>query len=491
MEPLRAATTSGGNFPALSTFWCMCMEQQTQSDPASERSALFVATLTSFIGPFMISSDNVALPAIQAELGLNAVQLSWVATSYLLAVAVALLPAGKVADIRGRKRVFAGGLVVYTVGAGLAFLANSGPVLVALRVVQGLGAAMFVATGMAILTSICPPQRRGRVIGIYVAAVYVGLSVGPFAGGYITQYLGWRAIFLLMVPVGALAFYLTIRHLKGEWYGDSGQHLDVGGSILYGLAIMALVYGATRLPAAIGFLLFGGGSAGLVAFVFQQRRSRCPVFDVSLFLVNKGFAFSSYAALLNYSATFGVTFLLSLYLQYIKGMTPQVAGSVLMVQPVMMALLSPMAGRYSDRVEPRILATIGMTMSVIGVLLFSLLGPTTPVALIIANLVLLGTGFALFSSPNMSAMMGAVEKRQYGLASGLVATMRLLGQMFSMAVVTVVLAILVGREPIGPETYDSFLLSVKTVFVISACLCSAGIYFSFSRGAMRGSSSRE
>lgn len=461
------------------------MEKQAQSDQAQERSALFVATLTSFMGPFMISSVNVALPAIQAELGMNAVQLSWIATSYLLAVAVALLPAGKIADIRGRKCVFAWGLGVYTVGAGLAVLADSGPVLIALRVVQGLGAAMFVATGMAILTSIFPPERRGRVIGIYVAAVYVGLSVGPFAGGYLTQYFGWRAIFLLMIPLGAVSLYLTLRFLKGEWHGEPGQMLDVKGSILYGAAIMALVYGASRLLTVTGVVLVVAGLAGLVVFVLQQQRSRHPVFDVKLFVANKGFAYSSYAALLNYSATFGVTFLLSLYLQYIQGMSPQMAGSVLMAQPVMMAVLSPMAGRLSDRIEPRILATTGMSISVLGVFLFSRLGPSTPVGLIIANLILLGTGFALFSSPNMSAMMGAVEKRQYGLASGLVATMRLLGQMFSMAVVTVVLALLVGREAIVPENYDRFLLSVKTVFIISACFCGVGIYFSFARGSMR------
>lgn len=461
------------------------MEHSKQPDPAQERSALFVATLTSFMGPFMISSVNVALPAIQVEMQMNAVQLSWIATAYLLAVAIGLLPAGKVADIRGRKRVFAIGLAVYTVGAGLAAFAGSAAVLIGLRVVQGLGAAMFVSTGMAIITSVFPPNRRGRVIGIYVAAVYVGLSMGPYLGGYITHYLGWRSIFLLMLPLGVISLWLTLRYLKGEWYGEAGQKLDIAGCILYAFSIMAVVYGATQLPSIIGILLLLSGSIGLTVFILQQKRSRYPVFEVELFVSNKGFAYSSYAALLNYSATFGVTFLLSLYLQYIKSMSPETAGSVLMAQPVVMALLSPIAGRLSDRVEPRILATTGMAISVLGVFLFSRLEPSTPIGLIVANLILLGTGFALFSSPNMSAMMGAVEKRHYGLASGLVATMRLLGQMLSMAVATVVLALLVGREAIVPANYDRFLLSVQTVFMISATLCLAGVYFSYSRGTMR------
>lgn len=461
-------------------------EQAPAVQTAEERSALFVATLTSFIGPFMISSVNVALPVIQRELQMDAVELSWIATSYLLAIAVFLLPAGKLADIHGRKRIFATGLAIYTVAATLAAFANSGASLIFLRVIQGVGGALFVTTGMAILTSIFPPQKRGRVIGIYVAAVYVGLSVGPFAGGYITHYLGWRVIFLLMAPVGALALYLTLKHLQGEWYGAKGEKLDVPGSFYYGLSIIAFVYGATKLPDPFGIMLSLAGLVGLCFFVWQQKRSASPLFHVELFSINKVFAYSSYAALLNYSATFGITFMVSLYLQFIKGMSPQAAGSVLMAQPVMMAVLSPVAGRLSDRIEPRILATTGMTITAIGVVLFSQLSEITPVSLIIANLIFLGIGFALFSSPNMSAMMGAVEKRHYGIASGLVATMRLLGQMCSMALATVILAMLVGREAIGPENYDRFLASVEIVFVLSGALCSLGVFFSWSRGRMLG-----
>ena len=194
-------------------------EVMPAGDPAVERSAMFVATLTSFMGPFLISSVNVALPAIQAELQLNAVQLSWIATAYLLAVAVCLVPAGKIADIHGRKKVFAAGLGIYTVGATLAIFAHSALTLIGARVVQGLGAALFVTTGMAIITSIFPPQKRGRVIGLYVAAVYVGLSVGPFAGGLLTQHFGWRAIFLVTLPMGVGSLLLTLAVLKGEWRG--------------------------------------------------------------------------------------------------------------------------------------------------------------------------------------------------------------------------------------------------------------------------------
>lgn len=461
------------------------LQSPSEGQHALERSALFVATLTSFIGPFMISSVNVALPAIQDDLRMNAVQLSWIATAYLLAVAVSLLPSGKIADIYGRKKVFTAGLFVYTLGSMAAAFATNAVWLIFFRVIQGLGAGMFVTTGMAILTSIFPPHKRGRAIGMYVAAVYVGLSVGPFIGGFLTQQFGWRTIFLVMGPLGAASIVITLSFLKGEWVDTRPQTFDMLGSLIYTGAILSLVYGATLLPSVPGSLLLAVGLSAMGLFFWHQNRTTYPVFEVSLFTENRTFTFSSLAALLNYSATFAVTFLLSLYLQYIKGMTPQSAGIVLMAQPIMMAVFSPVAGRLSDRLEPRLLATAGMAITVIGVAVFTQLHRETPLAGIVCNLLLLGFGFGLFSSPNMSAIMGAVAKEQYGIASGAVATMRLIGQMISMTIATVVLALLVGHQAIGPQNFDRFLLSIRTVFTISALLCAAGVYFSIFRGRLR------
>lgn len=458
---------------------------QPDNRTALERSALFVATLTSFMGPFMISAVNVALPAIQTDLGMNAVWLSWIATSYLLAVAVVLLPAGKIADIHGRKKVFTAGLVTYTLASTAAAFAGNAAWLLVFRAMQGLGAGMFITTGMAILTSIFPPEKRGRAIGIYVAAVYVGLSVGPFVGGILTQQWGWRSIFLIMLPLGAGSTAVTCLFLKGEWADSRSQRLDLPGSLLYAVAILSLIYGATLLPSPVGCVLMAIGIAGLLFFFRQQRQRAQPLFEVALFVENRTFAFSSMAALLNYSATFAVTFLLSLYLQYLKGMPPRAAGLLLMAQPVMMAIFSPIAGRLSDRIEPRLLASAGMAITVAGMLVLTQLRADSGSTGIVCTLVLLGFGFALFSSPNMSAIMGSVTKEQYGIASGAVATMRLMGQMLSMAIATVVLALLLGQEAIGPDNYDRFLLSIRVVFTLSALLCGVGVYFSLFRGRLR------
>jgi EmrB/QacA subfamily drug resistance transporter len=453
-------------------------------DTAQERSALFVAVLTSFMGPFMISAVNVALPAIQAEMNVNAVALSWISTAYLLAMAVVLLPAGRLADIYGRKKVFSAGLVLYTVASVLVALVPNIAWMLALRVLQGFGAAMFVTTGMAILTSIFPPQRRGRAIGLYVSAVYIGLSVGPFAGGILTQHAGWRSLFLLMLPLGCGSVWVTLRLLKGEWADARGEPFDVIGSLLYGAAIFTLVFGATRLPAIHAWGLLAFGASGLILFAWHAKRTRHPVFDVTLFQTNRTFVFSSLAALINYAATFAVTFLLSLFLQYIKGLPPQTAGMLLVTQPAVMAIFSPIAGRFADRIEPRLIASAGMLITVWGLAGFILLSPEASLVLIVGNLMLTGFGFALFSSPNMSAIMGSVDKRHYGIASGTVAAMRLMGQMTSMAVATVVISLFMGDTPIVPARFPQFLESIRMIFSILTLLSLAGLYFSMSRGRL-------
>jgi EmrB/QacA subfamily drug resistance transporter len=452
---------------------------------SQEKAVLFVATFSSFMGPFMISSVNVALPAIQQEFGADAVALSWVATALLLAVAVFLIPLGKIGDIYGRKKIFTLGLAVYTLASLTGAFSISMPMLLAVRVFQGFGAAMFVTTGMAIVTSVFPPKRRGRAIGFYVSAVYIGLSVGPFAGGLLTQHLGWRSNFGVVVPFGAASIWVTLKYLKGEWADAKGEKFDIPGSLLYSASVFLLVYGASLLPRLPAVYLILAGVIALMAFVRVELRTPQPVFDVRLFSGNKLFVFSCLAALINYAATFAVTFLISLFLQYIKGLPPQAAGTILVAQPVVMAFLSPLAGRLSDRIEPRLISSAGMTLTVLGLLLFALVGTETSEYYIIATLMVLGFGFALFSSPNMNAIMSAVDKKYFGIASGTVAAMRLLGQMTSMAIAMVVFTVFIGREQITPNNYDLFLKSVKISFSIFAVLCTFGIFFSFSRGALR------
>jgi len=450
-----------------------------------KKAALLVSTAASFMTPFMASTVNIALPSIGRAFVMNAIALSWVATAYLLAAAMFLVPFGRLADIYGRKRIFIYGVVAYTVVSLLSAAAPTGTFLILLRGLQGVAGAMIFGTGVAILTSVYPVSERGRVLGINVAAVYVGLSLGPFAGGFLTQHLGWRSVFVANALLGGFIIPLVLWRLRGEWAEARGERFDIPGSILYSISLIVIMYGFSTLPAIQGMWTILVGVSALVAFVLWELRVKNPLLDISLFRHNTVFAFSNMAALINYSATSAVTFLLSIYLQYIKGLNPQTAGFILISQPVVMALFSPLAGRLSDRIEPRVVASLGMTFIVIGLALFAFFGGETSLLMVTINLVLLGFGFALFSSPNTNAVMSAVEKRWYGVAAATLATMRLTGQMLSMGIVMLIIAVTMGRVAITPEYYPAFLKGMKASFIIFSALCVVGIFASLARGKVR------
>ncbi len=450
-----------------------------------KKAALLVSTAASFMTPFMASTVNIALPSIGRDFLMDAIALSWVATAYLLAAAMFLVPFGRLADIYGRKRIFIYGVVAYTVVSLLSAAAPTGTFLILLRGLQGVAGAMIFGTGVAILTSVYPVSERGRVLGINVAAVYVGLSLGPFAGGFLTQHLGWRSVFVANALLGGFIIPLVLWRLRGEWAEARGERFDIPGSILYSISLIVIMYGFSTLPAIQGMWTILVGVSALVAFVLWELRVKNPLLDISLFRHNTVFAFSNMAALINYSATSAVTFLLSIYLQYIKGLNPQTAGFILISQPVVMAVFSPLAGRLSDRIEPRVVASLGMTFIVIGLALFAFLGGETSLLMVTINLVLLGFGFALFSSPNTNAVMSAVEKRWYGVAAATLATMRLTGQMLSMGIVMLIIAVTMGRVAITPEYYPEFLKGMKASFIIFSALCVVGIFASLARGKVR------
>jgi EmrB/QacA subfamily drug resistance transporter len=454
-------------------------------DALLKRSALLIATLASFLTPYMVSSMNIALPAIGREFHMSAVLMSWVPTSYLLAAAVFLVPFGRLADIFGRKRIFSYGMWIFTVSSLMLAFSPSSSVLIALRTLQGFGSAMIFGTGMAILTSVYPVGERGRVLGINVAAVYLGLSLGPVLGGFLTQQFGWRSIFLVNVPLGVLVLVLVAATLKREWAEAKGERFDLVGSIIYSLTLVALMFGLSLLPSWTGMACILLGMIGTAAFAVWETKTVNPLLNMDLFMHNTVFAFSNLAALINYSATFAVTFLMSLYLQYIKGFTPQHAGMILISQPLVMALFSPVSGRLSDTIEPRVVSSIGMGFTAAGLFLFTGLDRDTHLAFIIAGLVLLGFGFALFSSPNTNAVMSSIEKRSYGVGSATLGTMRLVGQMLSMGIAMVIFSFHIGGARITPEYYPQFLTSVKTAFIIFAVLCCGGIFASLARGKVR------
>jgi len=453
--------------------------------PVNKRTALLVTTTGSFLTPFMGSSVNIALPAIGREFAMDAVLLSWVSSSYILAAAMFLVPFGRIADIYGRKRILNWGMMLYTLSSFLCGISHSPLMLISSRILQGIGGAMIFSTGVAIVTSIFPEGERGKAIGINVASVYLGLSLGPFFGGFLTEHLGWRSIFLINVPLGLIVVSAIYWKLKGEWAAARGEKFDFFGSVIYSLTLVAIMYGFALLPRESGEAVILLGILGLWAFIRWELKIKSPVLDINLFRKSRVFAFSNLAALINYSATFGVGFLLSLYLQYIKGYSPLHAGSILALQPATQAALSPFAGRLSDRIEPQVVASMGMGFTVAGLFLLTFLRENTGLEFILISLFLLGVGFALFSSPNTNAVMSSVEKAFYGVASGTLATMRVVGQMLSMGIATLLFAMYIGRVQLTAASNPFLLQSARTAFFIFAALCFGGIFASLARGKVR------
>ncbi len=446
---------------------------------------LLVSVLSVLFTGIMVSSVNIALPSIGREFEIDAVVLGLIPTAYFLPPAILVVPFGRAADIYGRKKVFASGILLYSLASLLSSISPSAEVLISFRVLQGVGGAMIFGTSVAILTSAFPPNERGKALGFNVAAVYSGLTLGPFIGGFLTQNFGWRSVFFVNVPIGAVIIAIVALKMKTEWAEAKGERLDYPGSVIYGLTLASIMYGFTLLPAQTGIWLLAAGIPGLIVYVKWQGRVQNPILNLKLFRNNRVFALSHVAALIHYGSTFATNFLMSLYLQYIKGLSPQTAGLLLIAQPATMAIVSPFSGRLSDRIEPRVVSSIGMGLTATGLFLFSLLGENTPLELVIANLLLLGVGVGLFSSPNSNAIMGSIGRKYYGVAGGTLHTARLAGNVFSLSLATFIFATFIGRTPITPQNYSLLLSSEKTTFTIVAVLSIAGIFASLARGRLR------
>lgn len=443
---------------------------------------LIISITSSFLTAFLGSAMNVALPQIGKELLIDAVLLTWINTSYLLSTTIFLVPFGRLSDIYGRRKIFSYGVFIFTIVSFLCGIVNNYNLLIISRILQGIGAGMLFATITALLSSVFPIGERGKALGISVTSTYLGLSLGPFLGGVLTKNFGWRSIFIFSTVIGIITTVLILAILKDEWVEAKEESFDLLGAIIYGITLASFMYGFTRLPSKIGIYFILVGVLGFTVFVYHSLKKKGPIIDVKIFLNNRTFSLSNISALINYSATSAVSLLLSLYLQQIKGLDPQSAGMTLIFQPLTQALLSPLAGRLSDRIQPGYVASIGMVFTALGLFLLRLIDTYTSIKFVVFCSIILGFGFGFFSSPNTNAIMSSVDKKFYGIASSMVSTMRMLGQTFSMGISTIVFALTIGRVQIQQENYSLLIASIKLILTIFTILCLFGVFASLSRG---------
>ena len=416
-----------------------------------ENTILAVVMMVSFINPFTSSALTTALPSIGTAYGATDAQLSWVIELFLISSTVTIMPISKIADRIGKRHIFLFGVSLFCVSSLAVYFVNSLYGLFLLRILQGLGSASIFATSMAIVSLVTPPQRRGRAMGFTIAAVYCGLSFGPVLGGFFSYYLGWKTIFYFIAFICALAWLIAARSMtKEEWIVNAKGSLDLPGSLLYALAMIAIMVGLSEvMTLAYAKYLLAAGLLLFLAFLYGEWHRKSPVLPVRIFAGNRVFSCSSLAAMLNYCATFGISFLLSIYLQRITGLNAR---------------------------NPAVLASSGMILITFGLCLLAVDVSYPFFWLIALALVIIGIGFALFTAPNNNAIMGAVTPKYYGAASSVVSTVRLIGQVLSVAIITLILS-----QSGASAASDWLAQHIQQAFIVFTILCAIGIVPSAAR----------
>lgn len=444
---------------------------------------LVVVLVTSFTCTFTGNALNLSIPAIEADFGVSAKAVGWVITLYTLVCAAAAVPFGKLADILDRKKIFATGLGIFTACSLLCTFSWNLTVMLILRALQGIGSSMIFATNMAILVGSFDPRERGKVLGISTCATYIGLSSGPVLGGILNQHFGWQSILYVTFALGIICLFMAVFKVPSQKQGDGVvKNFDIKGSILFCVGITLLMYGISIIDTGIiAYVLTAAGILITIWFVKNELKAVDPIVKMTLFTKSKGFRSSNLVALMNYSATSAITYLMSMYLQMGKGFSSQAAGLILITAPLIQAILSPPAGRLADKHSPFKLSSLGMGVCAasLGILLF--VGIDTPLWYIVGALCVVGTGFAIFAAPNTSAIMGCVDKDDYGVASSILATMRNIGFTVAMAIVTLIVGLYMGQSGMNNASPEVLMSTVRTCLLVFGGISILGIFISLKR----------
>ena len=457
---------------------------------------LIVASVGSLMGPLDSTIVSVSMPSISDALQMDYAQTLWVPTAYLVTIASILLIIGRVSDIFGKKKIYISGFAIFAVGSLLCSLAQSGEQLISFRVIQGIGASFIMTSGTALVSAAFPPGEQGRALGLNVMAVYLGLAIGPPLGGILTQSFGWHSIFLVNVPIAIITIALAVWKLNECEILDKKVSFDISGAIAFAVGLITILLGLTLgntdgwLSANVLILVI----ISIISFVMfiriEQKKGENGLFDLRLFTKNRLFAAANFSAFLNYTAYYGSTFVISFYLQRVLGIDIGTTGLILLAMPLVMCIISPISGSLSDKVGSRTLATLGMIIMAVGLFLISTLGMNTSIAIVVIYLVILGIGMGMFSSPNTSAVMKSVRKDKTGVASGMLSTMRTVGQSLSLVLMGSVMAIVTSSALVssvfmgGSSSVDNaeFITGMSAALKVSALIALIGASSSTLRG---------
>ena len=438
---------------------------------------LFICAVLSFFAVFAVNSVMVVIPTIAAEFHMNNIVQNWAIIIFLLVVAVLSVPAGQISGKYGLKKVTIISVILFILISIANVLVTSSEQFLLCRLVLGISLSFFNVTSMAMVVSAFAPEERGKALGITITGVYIALSLAPVLGGVLNYQLGWRSVVLFGVPFLLVILALLLTKVDEEWITFGDVPLDVKGSIAYGIGMVLFIYGFTILNTSLGVILTVLGIIVLIIFGLIELREAHPVFDIRFFK-NRKFLSANFASLCAYLATFAVTTILNYHLQYIKGMDSQTAGIILLAAPLCQVVLAPIAGRLSDKYVPQVLAAIGMGLGTVSLVLFSFLNEGTSIEFLIVSMIIYGVGFGLFSPPNTNVIMSSVPPKDTSVASASVATMRTVGQVMSLGILTLVFAFVMGDVPIVEQYYPLLISSCQITCIICVALCIASVFAS-------------
>jgi EmrB/QacA subfamily drug resistance transporter len=429
-------------------------------------------------GLFMIMLDNtvvnVALPAIERDLGAGLSELEWIVSGYALTFAALMLMGGKLADLFGRRMVFVSGLAVFSASSLACALAPSPGFLIGARIVQGVGAALMNPATLSIISATFPPRQRGTAIGIWAGVSALALAIGPLVGGLLTEHIGWSSIFYLNVPIGIVAIVASFLLIDESRDTTQGQRPDVPGQLTSAVGLFAVTYGlieANGYGWGSGRIVgaFAIGAAALVAFVLLERHQRAPMLDLRLFR-NSTFAGANIVLLLVALAMFGVFFFLSLYMQNILGYSPVEAGAAFLPMTGLIIVIAPLAGRLSDRLGSRWLLTGGMTVLAAQLLYFSRLGVNADFWNLAPGMLLGGLGMPAVMAPASAAALSGVSVDRAGVGSAVLNSSRQLGGSIGVALMGAIMAHEIG----GRQTPEAFVHGLSVALEVAAVIALAG-----------------
>jgi len=433
---------------------------------------------STFMSALDTSVVNTILPIIQKTFGSDVATIEWIVTVYLLVVSGLLLSFGRLGDIRGHKSVFLTGFIIFIISSALCGYAPSAGALIAFRAIQAIGAAMLAANSPAILTDNFPDNQRGQALGLQATMTYLGLTVTPSFGGWLTHMFSWHAVFFINIPVGLTALYLSWRFIPSDSPTDEGERFDSMGALTFivGLVLLLIAlnqghaWGWTSLN-TLGTLIISG--LFIIAFLYIESHSKHPMLDLSLFQ-NRSFSPPVVSAVLNYICIFSIIFLMPFYLIQGRDLNPAQAGLILTIQPIIMAIVAPISGTLSDRIGVRWPSILGMSILAIGLFSLSKLGPETPYTWIAFSLVLTGSGTGVFISPNNSAIMGSAPPKRRGIAAGILATARSVGMVLGIGIAGAIFTTMLAHAS-TENAGNIFFLAIQTSFLVTSGIAILGV----------------